>query len=296
MKNREYEEHLMEQSTEHMCQEYDEFIESEKGNKMDYQVEIDNISEWMKDYSKKSGTKGYVVGLSGGIDSSVIACLAVQAVGKENVIGVSLPCQTRSDMNTDAKKLAEKLGIIYMNIPLEESFTSIDVAVSEALYPFPKTKFTSILSKANTKARLRMTALYEIANELNCLVAGTGNKSELDVGYFTKYGDGGVDMEPLGNYYKTEVYKMAELMPEIPNSVKIKAPSADLWEGQTDEDELGMTYKELDEILPKVCTKCDYWCAEYDELGIDKEKFKKVKNMKIKAKHKNETPPRYERY
>ena len=249
---------------------------------MNYQTEIDNVAEWMKDYVAKAGVKGFVIGLSGGIDSSVIAWLAVQAVGKENVIGVSLPCQTRKDMKTDARKLAENLGIRFETIELRSSVGYLsDGVIMTGTDVNP-------LVLANIKARLRMTALYAMAGANNYIVVGTGNLSELMVGYFTKFGDGGVDMEPLGNYYKTEVYKMAELMPEIPNSVKTKAPSADLWDGQTDEEELGMSYAELDKILYALLNPNS---SKLDKFDI--EKITKVENMIRASVHKNNVPPRY---
>jgi len=247
-----------------------------------WKKEIDNIAQWMREYNEQAGTKGFVIGLSGGIDSAVSACLAVRAVGKENVIGISLPCQTRIDMEDDAKKLAENLDIRLETIRLWESFKYVASDVNRIFESDNKQ-----LINANIKARLRMTALYGVAGATSFLVAGTGNKSELDCGYFTKFGDGGVDLEPLGNYYKTEVYKMAELMPEIPDSIKTKAPSADLWQGQTDEQELGMSYDELDEILkvfdPNIYT---------DQTEISADKIDKVYKMIKKAYHKNNMPPR----
>lgn len=251
--------------------------------------EILDCAEWMGNYVRNNGMKGIVIGLSGGIDSSVIAWLAVRAVGAENVIGISLPCQTKEDMKTDALELADNLGIRFITNSLESALAELENGISEALYPYPEDKFITDLTKGNTKARLRMIALYAVANEMNYLVAGTGNKSELDVGYFTKYGDGGVDIEPLGNYYKGEVYKMADLMPEIPQNVKVKAPSADLWGGQTDEDELGMPYDVLDNILRGI---------HGDRELLDSADIKlveKVQYMVKTARHKNNVPPRFER-
>jgi NAD+ synthase len=252
---------------------------------MDYQQEIDKIAEWMKDYSDQAGSKGFVIGLSGGIDSAVIACLAVKAVGKENVIGVSLPCQSREDMNKDAFKLAKNLDIRFETVQIRRSVGFLADNLKQA-----KLGGVDDLVLANIKARMRMTALYAIAGANNYLVAGTGNKSELMVGYFTKFGDGGVDMEPIGEYYKTEVYKMADLMPEIPGNIKVKAPTADLWSGQTDEEELGMTYAELDEILKIMQPKTISYTGD-----MDQDKIEKVKSMIQRSIHKNETPPRYER-
>lgn len=260
---------------------------------MDYQVEIEKIVKWMKDYADNAGCKGFVVGLSGGIDSSVIACLAVKAVGKDNVVGISLPCNTRQDMKDDAVILAENLEITFEQVYLDETYE----ALAQALFIDNNHKDIQTLTFANMKARLRMTALYAVANQNNYLVAGTGNKSELDVGYFTKFGDGGVDMEPLGNFYKHEVYKMAELMPEIPEGPKTKSPSADLFEGQTDEQELGMSYDKLDLILLKMNYLYGYkWDPSFLTVdGIVEEEFNKVKSMMDNAKHKNKLPPRYER-
>jgi NAD+ synthase len=251
---------------------------------MDAKKEIDAISKWTKEYVQNARAKRIIVGLSGGIDSSVIACLAVQAVGKENVIGISLPCQTRDDMKSDARKLANNLGIHFETIEIRKAVGNTAEGVRMAGFE------VTPLVLANIKARERMNNLYAVAGATNGLVAGTGNLSELMVGYFTKYGDGGVDIEPIGNYYKTEVYEMAELMPEIPNSVKTKAPTADLWEGQTDEDELGMSYAELDEIL-KVLNNPN--SSKLDTFDIDK--ITQVERMIFSSVHKNNTPPRYVR-
>ena len=273
-------------------QEFDHYNSCFKKGKetMSYQQEIDNVSAWMKQYIKEAGAKTIVVGLSGGIDSSVIACLAVKAAGRDNVIGISMPCQSKEDMWTDANELANNLGIKFGTISLADSVdTTIDAIDALNFIDRPNQ-----LGIANIKARQRMTTLYEIARQTGGIVAGTGNLSELMVGYFTKHGDGGVDIEPIGNYYKTEVYKMAELMPEIPEGSKTKAPSADLWDGQTDEEELGMTYAELDRILI-ACPPYYSWHKVYADQGMDEDKFNKVLSMIRRSDHKNNTPPRYDR-
>ena len=263
---------------------------------MNYQNEIENVSLWMKEYCKQAGTKGYVVGLSGGIDSSVIACLAVKAVGKENVIGVMMPCDSMEDSIDDAKILAKNLEIKNVMMGLYTTFEQLTNDLTTKVGTDHPEEYPNIdlsdRAKGNIKARLRMTALYSIAEAYGYLVAGTGNKSELMCGYFTKGGDGMVDIEPIGNYYKTHVYKMADEMPEIPENVKTKAPSADLFEGQTDEEELGMSYAELDQILI-ACSTYHTWHSVYADQGIEEEKFKKVVSMIVKSIHKNEVPPRY---
>jgi NAD+ synthase len=255
---------------------------------IDYSVEIDVVALWMKKYLEGAGAKGFVIGLSGGIDSAVIAWLAVKAVGKENVIGISLPCQSREDMNKDAKKLAKNLDIEFKTVQIRQPVAYLADNLKVSRFNVDE------LVLANIKARLRMTALYAIAGSLNYLVAGTGNKSELMVGYFTKFGDGGVDMEPIGDYYKTEVYKMAELMPEIPNAIKVKAPTADLWGGQTDEQELGMPYSKLDKILVRLLPHLGDWYPMYLTTdGITEEEYTKVKGMVLRSVHKNLSPPSY---
>jgi len=128
-----------------------------------------------------------------------------------------------------------------------------------------------------------------MAGEEGMLVAGTGNLSELMIGYFTKFGDGGVDIEPIGNYYKTEVYEMAKYMPEIPENIKIKAPSANLWDGQTDEDEIGFSYAKLDEILRALNENN---ISKLDTLPIDE--IEKVQKMIKQTAHKSKIPPRFE--
>lgn len=254
-----------------------------------WEKEVENIATWMKDYAKDAGTKGFVIGLSGGIDSSVIACLAVKAVGKENVIGVSLPCQTREDMKTDAIKLAKNLSIEFKTIELRKPYGELWNVLKMAHVEVDQ------FVLANIKARLRMTVLYAMAGAKNYLVIGTSNKSELMVGYFTKYGDGGIDIEPLGNYYKSHVYKMADTMPEIPNAVKVKTPTADLWDGQTDEQELGVTYDKLETILRRMEPYYTWHKVLLDTDGITEEEFMKIRGMIMKSNHKNETPPKYER-
>lgn len=244
------------------------------------QKEISNISKWMRDYLESSGCKGYIILVSGGIDSAVVASLCCKAVGPENVIAVSLPCETREDMKNDAIDLAENLGIELRVINLEKTYNAIVkglISVGEV----------SDLARENIKSRLRMVAGYGIANTENYLLAGTGNLSEDSISYFTKYGDGGVDILPIYNYYKTEVYELAELMPEIPENIKIKAPCADLKSGQTDEKDIGMPYSEIDKILRGLDTN-----DKQSLDGIDDKKIEKIRDMIKKGKHKNELPPK----
>ncbi len=197
----------------------------------------EKIVKWLKAQLKTSNCKGFIVGLSGGLDSAVVAALAKRAAGK-NLVCVIMPVESHKKDLEDAKLIAKrfKLKTQFVELtPIYESFIKL----------FSK---PSKLAKANLKARLRMIVLYCFANKLNYLVVGTGNKSELMMGYFTKYGDGGVDLLPLGGILKTDVKKLAKHL-KVPETVIRKAPSAGLWQGQTDEAELGITYCKLDEIL-----------------------------------------------
>jgi len=247
---------------------------------MNYQKEIKNISSWLKYYLKKSKCKGYVVLISGGIDSAVVASLCCKAIGSKNVILISLPCETREDMKTDAQELANNLGIELKTIDLKEIYNTIVKSLLNV-------GEVNDIAKENIKSRLRMVAGYGVANTENYLLAGTGNKSEDTIGYFTKFGDGGVDILPIYNYYKTEVYKLAELIPEIPINIKTKAPSADLSSSQTDEKDIGMPYSEIDKILKSLDPN-----DPQNLDGLNKNKIKKIKNMIKKNKHKNELPPK----
>jgi NAD+ synthase len=261
---------------------------------MDYQQEIDkivkeeinNISRWMKEYQEDSGTNGFVLGCSGGLDSSVCLSILKRSIPIENIIAVALPCNSNEDSLIDARKLTDNLGIRLEVINLENSFNS----VLENLKSInTDSEEISNLVKGNISARLRMVQLYSIANQHNYLVLGTSNKSELMCGYGTKYGDLAIDCDIIGSYYKTQVYEMAKLMPEIPQSILDKAPSADLWPGQKDQDDLYFDYPTLDKILQRWESDNKKYIDYKD--GITEEDFNRVSNMIKKAYHKNNMPP-----
>jgi len=182
--------------------------------------------------------RGVILGLSGGVDSAVVAVLAKKALGRKRVLGLLLPCESHPGDFADAKLLCRKFGINHKAVDLTPVYRAIKKV-------FPK---GNKLALANLKPRLRMLTLYYFANNLNYLVLGTGNKSELSVGYFTKYGDGGVDLLPIGGLLKTEVRRLAARL-GIPDRVIVKPPTAGLWKGQTDECEMGLTYDLLDRML-----------------------------------------------
>jgi len=242
------------------------------------------IVGFIKNMLEHSGRSGIVLGISGGIDSATVASLCVRAVGSSRVLGLIMPTGStpREDVR-DAEELASELGIKRYIIDLSVAQDSI-----AGLY-LEDSKLSKI-AYGNIAPRLRMTLLYLYANNMDLLVVGSGNKSELLVGYFTKYGDGGVDILPIGDLYKTHVKELARWL-GIPQSIIDKKPSAGLWPGQTDEDELGITYRELDLILYALI---DLGLGVEDvsiKTGMDIEKVRRVLRMVERSEHKRKQPP-----
>jgi len=200
------------------------------------------ITSWIKQKVKDSGAKGIVLGLSGGIDSAVVAALAKAAVGKNNLLVLFMPCDSQPQDLKDAELVAHQLGLKSKLVDLSAIYNNFLKILPGAIS----------LARGNLKPRLRMSTLYYFANKLNYLVCGTGNKSELMVGYFTKHGDGGVDILPIADLFKRQVRQLAQEL-KIPQGIITKAPTAGLWFGQTDEVEMGITYDELDDILDRFC-------------------------------------------
>ncbi len=192
---------------------------------------------------EEAGTKGAVIGLSGGIDSTLTAYLSVEALGPENVLGILMPesgMTSKEDID-DALEVVKLLDIEHRMVEISKVLQSFSSVIPD----FDKTARSA---NGNLKARTRMCILYYHANLMNRMVMGTGNKTELLLGYFTKYGDGGVDIEPIGCLYKTQVRGLARYI-GIPAKIIDKVPTAGLWQGQTDEEELGVTYEIADKIL-----------------------------------------------
>ena len=218
-------------------------------------AKAERIALWMRSQLSSAGARGLLVGLSGGVDSAVVARLA-QMAAPGAVTGILLPCHSDPQDESDAQSVASHFSLSTMRIDLSASYDVLVAEAQAALRALPESVRSATpadglrgrVPLANIKPRLRMTALYFIANSINYLVAGTGNRSELAIGYFTKYGDGGADLLPLGRLLKGEVREMAKEL-GVPAAIIDRPPSAGLWIGQVDEDEMGFTYAELERYL-----------------------------------------------
>ncbi len=238
------------------------------------------VTTFIRDSLEQSGMDGVIIGMSGGLDSSIVAKLATDALGPDKVLGIFLPESNSSQEDAEhAEFYARSLEIGFETIQIDDMMKAAREAAGDS---------TDKVVLANMKARNRMIILYQRANSLNRLVLGTGNKSELMVGYFTKFGDGGCDLLPIGDIYKTQIKEMAEFL-GLPKEIIIKPPSAGLWEGQTDEVELGISYQELDSILLGI------------ELSMDDDEISertnhpvsevaRIRSMVRRTAHKRKTP------
>jgi NAD+ synthase len=203
----------------------------------------DHLTEWLRREVEAGHGRGAVLGLSGGIDSAVVGALARRAFG-ERMLTIVMPCHSDPADAEDAGLVARELGLPVTTVDLGSVYDALVAELGKASAELPQHR----LATANLKPRLRMTTLYAFANLLSYRVLGTGNLDELTIGYFTKYGDGGADLLPLGSLTKGEVRDLAREL-GVPPRIIEKPPSAGLWAGQTDEGEMGLTFEHLDAFM-----------------------------------------------
>ena len=197
------------------------------------------LVEFLRENFKKAGFSKAVLGLSGGIDSALVAYLLRDALGKENVLAIMMPYKSSNpDSLNHAKLVIEDLGINSKTIEITDMIDAY----------FKNEKEATSLRMGNKMARERMSILFDYSSKENALVVGTSNKTEIYLGYSTQFGDSACALNPIGDLYKTNIWDLSRYL-KIPNELIEKKPSADLWEGQTDEQEMGLTYKEADQVL-----------------------------------------------
>ncbi len=207
---------------------------------MNAQLVADQLIKWLKEQVTAAGCQGVAFGLSGGVDSAVVAGLASKAFG-EQALGIIMPCHSDPEDAVHGELCAKAFDLPYLTIDLSEAFDQMCRTLAvQADDPQ--------LAVANIKPRLRMTTLYYHAAKRRALVLGTGNRSELTIGYFTKHGDGGVDLMPIAGLVKRQVWELAACL-GVPQEIIDKKPSAGLWAGQDDEKEMGISYRELDDYI-----------------------------------------------
>ena len=241
---------------------------------------VDIVMSFIRHHVAASGRRGVALGLSGGVDSAVVAKLCADAIGPKRVLALGLPEGDGGADAEDARTWAKTLGI---------EFRMIDIAPVVAMFEKElDAGRADRITRGNLRPRVRMIVLYYIANREDRLVMGTGNKSELAVGYFSKFGDGGADFLPVGDLYKTQVRAMARHL-GVPEAIVRKTPSAGLWAGQTDEAELGIAYDDLDRILLGIELQMEPETIA-EKTGASLDAVRRVESMVSATVHKRKMP------
>ncbi|WP_458208357.1 NAD+ synthase [Haladaptatus sp. NG-SE-30] len=244
----------------------------------------EHITAFIHEKVEDAGTDSAVLGLSGGIDSTLTAYLAVDSLGRENVHGLVLPgAVSRDDNMSDAEWVAQELEITF-------DVFEINPIVDEFLDTYPEAEGDR-MAVGNARARTRAVLNYLVANHEGSIVLGTGNRTEALVGYFTKYGDGAVDCHPIGNLYKQQVRQLATHI-GVPTELAEKEPTAGLWAGQTDEEELGIDYDTLDAILALHIDGPFSAAATARQVeGATEEDVERIAALSNRSAHKRAVPP-----
>jgi len=254
----------------------------EKGLEIDVEKIEGRIIKFIQEKTEEANAEGAVIGLSGGLDSSTIAYLAKEALGQKNVLGIFIPEKGVTEKRDfeDVEKVTKNSGIDSKTIPIDDPLQELKKKVGA--------NDEERMGLANMKARMRMTILYYYANTSNSLVIGSSNKSELQCGYFTKFGDGASDIVPMSQLYKSQEKKIAKDL-GIPKSIIEKPPTAGLWKNQSDEKELGLPYEKIDKIYRGL--ELGFEKKEIAEaLDLNISDIEKFKQMKKKSGHKRKGP------
>lgn len=243
--------------------------------------EVEEITKWIKNYVEETKAEGVVIGNSGGKDCATVIALAEKALGKEKVLTIAMPCNSIKADIEDAKLVSETFGVKLLKIDLSNTYQTLENEIDKEINEITKGKEEWRIreAKINTKPRLRTTTLYYVAQNMNYLVAGTGNKCEATVGYTTKWGDNASDFNPIGEFTVEEVLQIGKYL-GVPEKIINKAPNDGLG-GKTDEEKLGVTYKQI---------------AEYIETGkTQREAMEIIKQKEKTSEHKRKPIPIYKR-